>query len=145
MGNCEKRSLAGIGAGPLFDEHMHAGCHHGVVDDDDHPDLDDLTRTELAEREGPGYAVACILDEWKQRLHGLTSSDHGAGLFLDLLAEQGWRVERIDAPVRFATSGPPIRVNYLSGVSDDELRQAKESVVAAVVEVLNEQRPAASE
>jgi len=63
--------------------------------DDDHEDLDVRTRADLAELDGPAYTVACVLDDWNRRLHGITSSHHGAGLFLDLLAAEGWRVEPI--------------------------------------------------
>ena len=65
------------------------------------PDLDTLSRADLAELSGPAYTVACVLDEWRLRLDGLTSGQHGAGLFLDLLAAEGWRVTPIDP-------GPPI-------------------------------------
>lgn len=63
--------------------------------DDEHEDLDALTRSDLAELDGPAYTVACVLDDWNHRLNGLTSSSHGAGLFLDLLAAEGWRVTPI--------------------------------------------------
>lgn len=62
------------------------------------PDLDTLTRGELAELDGPAHTVAGVLDDWLHRLHGITSGQHGAGLFLDLLAAEGWRVERIQVP-----------------------------------------------
>lgn len=65
------------------------------------PDLDWLTRDQLAELDGPAYTVACVLDDWNRQLHGVISSHHGAGLFLDLLAAEGWRVTPIDP-------GPPI-------------------------------------
>lgn len=65
------------------------------------PDLDVLTRAQLAELPGPAWDVAQILDEWMFRLHGSASSQHGVGLFLDLLAARGYRVEPI-AP------GPPL-------------------------------------
>lgn len=108
------------------------------MSDDDHEGLDDLTRDELAERDGPGYAVACVLDEWKQRLHGLTSSDHGAGLFLDLLAIEGWRVERIEVPSWPVPAGP-IHVSYLSGASDEESERARLAVIETALGILNEQ------
>jgi hypothetical protein len=66
--------------------------------DDDPEDLDTLTRADLAELDGPAYTVACVLDEWRARLHGITSGQHGAGLFLDLLAAEGWRVTQTDVP-----------------------------------------------
>lgn len=66
------------------------------------PDLDDLTRGELAELAHlPAATVADVLDEWLLRAHGITSSAHNVGLFLDLLAADGYRVEPIDP-------GPPI-------------------------------------
>lgn len=63
--------------------------------DEDVDDLDTLTRADLAERDGPAYTVACVLDDWNRRLHGVISGHHGAGLFLDLLAVEGWRVTPI--------------------------------------------------
>lgn len=65
------------------------------------PDLDTLPRATLAELDGPAAAVADVLDDWLLRTHGITSSAHNAGLFLDLLAAEGWRVTAID-------TGPPI-------------------------------------
>jgi hypothetical protein len=65
------------------------------VYDEDVDDLDTLTRAQLAERDGPTYTVACVLDDWLHRLHGISSSSHGAGLFLDLLAAEGYRVTPI--------------------------------------------------
>jgi len=65
------------------------------------PDLDDLTREQLAEMDGPARAVADVLDDWVCRRHGILSSHHGVGLFLDLLAAEGWRVTPIDP-------GPPL-------------------------------------
>ena len=65
------------------------------------PDLDDLTRAQLHELNGPAGPVADVLDEWLFRNYGITSSSHGVGLFLDLLAVEGWRVTKIDP-------GPPL-------------------------------------
>jgi hypothetical protein len=62
------------------------------------PDLDDLTRAELAELGGAPPVVAQVLDEWNQRHTGITSSSHGVGLFLDLLGAEGYRVTPIEAP-----------------------------------------------
>jgi hypothetical protein len=70
-------------------------------DDYPDPDLDDLTRGQLAELVGPAYTVACVLDDWNHRPHGITSGNHGVGLFLDLLAAEGYRVTAIDP-------GPPL-------------------------------------
>lgn len=53
-------------------------------------DLDDLTRAELAELANQPYAdLASTLDEWLSRAHGVHSSHHSVGLFLDLLADRG--------------------------------------------------------
>lgn len=38
-------------------------------------------------------AVAEVLDEFLVRQHGIMSGSHGAGLFLDLLADRGFCVE----------------------------------------------------
>jgi hypothetical protein len=69
-----------------------------VTDETYEPDLDDLPRSEL--REGslgdmPGD-VADVLDEWLASQHGVFSSHHGVGSFLDSLAAAGYRVTRID-------------------------------------------------
>lgn len=72
------------------------------------PDLDRLTRSELAELPGPAHPVAQALDEWNHRENGITSSAHGVGLFLDLLAEHGHRVTPIPAPDSMLP--PPHRV-----------------------------------
>jgi hypothetical protein len=61
-------------------------------------DLDALTRGQLAELDGPAATVADVLDDWIMRRFGKTSSHHGAGLFLELLAAEGYRVEKISAP-----------------------------------------------
>lgn len=61
-------------------------------------DPDTLTRGELAELPGPIYDVARVLDDWLQYAHGIASSHHNAGLFLDLLAAEGYRVEPIEVP-----------------------------------------------
>lgn len=61
-------------------------------------DLDALTRDQLAELDGPAATVADVLDDWIMRRFGKTSSHHGAGLFLELLAAEGYRVEKVNAP-----------------------------------------------
>lgn len=71
------------------------------------PDLDDRTRGELAELPGPAWDVAHILDEWLFRSHGVTSSSHGVGLFLDLLADRGYRVEPIGPTPALSDLLPP--------------------------------------
>lgn len=117
------------------------------MEDDDHADLDDLTRDELAERDGPGHAVATVLDEWLGRLHGITSGQHGAGLFLDLLAAEGYRVERADAPrlenllagpPRFGLPTEPVRVTYMSGATDEEIALARLAAIERAVQLLDE-------
>jgi hypothetical protein len=62
------------------------------------PDLDDLRRVDLAELDGPACDTARVLDDWLARCHGVTSSHHYVGTFLDLLAAEGWRVSRIPDP-----------------------------------------------
>lgn len=68
--------------------------------DDYEPDLDDLPRSQL--REGalgdmPGD-VADVLDEWLHDEHGVISSHHRLGSFLDRLAAVGYRVTKIEVP-----------------------------------------------
>lgn len=58
-------------------------------------DLDDLTRGQLHELGMPGV-VSDILDDWLHEQHGVTSSHHGVGAFLDALAAAGYRVTAID-------------------------------------------------
>lgn len=66
------------------------------------PDLDDLTRDQLAELGGAPPVVAEVLDSWLSRAQGLIPGrGHYAGLFLDMLAAEGYRVEPID-------TGPPL-------------------------------------
>lgn len=61
--------------------------------EDYEPDPDDLTRAELAELAHLPYgAVAEALDAWLARNHGILSSHHHAGDFLDELAARGWEV-----------------------------------------------------
>jgi len=55
----------------------------------EHRTLDDLPRGELDQANA---ALAEVLDEWLMRLHGLSSSAHGVGLFLDLLDDAGYKV-----------------------------------------------------
>ena len=67
------------------------------------PDLDDLDRDQLWETglgDMPGH-VANVLDDWLHQCHGVLSSSHNTGTFLDLLAAEGFRVTPIDP-------GPPI-------------------------------------
>lgn len=63
-------------------------------------DLDDLRRAELRETEYgdmPGD-LAEVLDEWLHDEHGVISSHHRVGSFLDRLAAAGYRVTKIEAP-----------------------------------------------
>lgn len=71
------------------------------------PNLDHQTRAELAELNGPAADTAAVLDEWLMRAHGVMSSAHYVGLFLDLLADRGWRVEPIQAPSLDELLPPP--------------------------------------
>jgi hypothetical protein len=66
-------------------------------------DLDSLPRSELGETElgDMPYDVAKVLDIWLHEQHGVMSSHHGVGAFLDELAAAGYRVTAIDP-------GPPI-------------------------------------
>lgn len=88
--------------------------------DDDPEDIDLLKRSELAELDGPAYTVACVLDDWLHRLHGVTSGSYGAGLFLDLLAAEGWRVEPIDVP-------PLLEVEFPAKTTAAEVARFKEA------------------
>lgn len=71
------------------------------------PDLDDMRRADLAELDGPAYDTAMVLDDWLVRCHGVMSSCHHVGTFLELLADKGWRVTRIEAPDIGALLPPP--------------------------------------
>lgn len=79
--------------------------------EDFEPDLDDLPRAQL--REGwlgdmPGD-VADVLDQWLFEQHGVASSHHGVGSFLDALAVVGYRVTPIDP-------GPPIEMPFPTSI-----------------------------
>lgn len=66
-----------------------------MTDQPDFDDLDGMTRAQLAELAHLPYAdIASALDEWLSREHGVYSSSHGVGLFLDLLADRGLSVIR---------------------------------------------------
>lgn len=113
-------------------------------DNDDlaEPDLDTLTRAELAELDGPAATVAGILDEWLHRLHGITSGQHGAGLFLDLLAAEGWRVERIQVPPVFATPAGPATVRYWPAApTPEQATAAKQAALETALALYDEQQP----
>lgn len=71
-------------------------------------DLDRLRRAQLGDTElGPMPAVlAGVLDDWLFQQHGVTSGSHGVGLFLDLLAADGYQVTATAAP-DFAELLPP--------------------------------------
>lgn len=51
--------------------------------------LDRMKRDDLPRA---GRAVADVLDDWLVRQFGITSGSHGAGLFLDLLADEGYEI-----------------------------------------------------
>jgi hypothetical protein len=59
------------------------------------PDLDDLPRAQLREFGDMPGDVADVLDEWLAAQHGVFSSHHGVGSFLDGLAAVGYRVTPI--------------------------------------------------
>lgn len=65
--------------------------------EDFEPGLDDLTRGQLHELGTPGD-VADVLDDWLHTQHGVMSSHHGVGAFLDALAGKGYRVTAIVVP-----------------------------------------------
>jgi hypothetical protein len=65
--------------------------------EDFEPDLDNLRRDQLHELGMPGD-VADVLDGWLHEQHGVMSSHHGVGSFLDALAAVGYRVTRIEVP-----------------------------------------------
>lgn len=82
-----------------------------TVDENYEPDLDDLPRNQL--REGslgdmPGD-VADVLDDWLHRNHGVLSSSHNVGDFLDSLAARGYRVTPIDPGPSIEDLLPPAR------------------------------------
>lgn len=58
-------------------------------------DLDSLPRAELG---AMPYDVAKVLDVWLHEQHGVISSHHGVGAFLDALAAAGYRVTPIVVP-----------------------------------------------
>ena len=63
-------------------------------------DLDRLRRTELRETglgDVPGD-VADVLDEWLHTQHGILSSSHNVGAFLEMLAAAGYRITPAEAP-----------------------------------------------
>lgn len=75
--------------------------------EDVQPSPDDLTREQLAEYAHlPWLAVAETLDEWNHRMHGILSSHHNAGLFLELLHEAGWQVVPVE-PMPVPMLPPP--------------------------------------
>lgn len=63
------------------------------------PDLDGVPRAELAKYDRKYADVAEVLDTWLRTQHGVISSHHGVGAFLDELAAIGYRVEPIDNPL----------------------------------------------
>ena len=72
-------------------------------------DLDARPRAELRETElgdMPGD-VADVLDDWLLAQHGVTSSRHGVGAFLDELAAVGYRVTRINPGLPIEDLLPP--------------------------------------
>jgi hypothetical protein len=61
-------------------------------------DLDDLTGAELSELDGPAWTVAGVLLDWLWLTRQIPPNrNHSVGTFLDLLAAEGYRVEKIEA------------------------------------------------
>lgn len=77
-----------------------------MCDDCPTDDLDRLDRDALRTMGGAPAALVDVLDEWLLTQHGVTSSAHCVGAFLDLLAAEGYRVTPIEAPA-FADVLPP--------------------------------------
>lgn len=71
-------------------------------------DLDTLTRDQIDELAHMPEVAATIkvLDEWVGRTHGVLGGAHQVGLFLDLLAAEGFRVTPIEVRA-FADLLPP--------------------------------------
>lgn len=61
-----------------------------------HEHLDRIRRDDLPEEP---RAVADVLDNWLVRMYGVHSGSHNVGLFLDLLADEGYTVVPIAAEV----------------------------------------------
>lgn len=63
-------------------------------------DLDRLPRARLGETElgVMPEVLAAVLDVWLIEQHGVVSSHHGVGSFLDALAAEGYQVTAIDPP-----------------------------------------------
>ena len=77
-------------------------------DDYPEPDLDDLTREQLAEYDPLARAVADTLDEWLYRMHGITAGLHNAGAFLEFLVLRGYQVTAVEpVPSLEELLGPP--------------------------------------
>lgn len=64
--------------------------------EDFEPDLDDVPRSGLREFGDMPGDVADVLDQWLFEQHGVASSHHGVGSFLEALAAVGYRVTPID-------------------------------------------------
>lgn len=58
--------------------------------------LDDLRRDDLPKAP---KAIADVLDEWVSRKLGIISGSHDVGLFLDLLADEGYTVITTPKPI----------------------------------------------
>lgn len=70
-------------------------------------DLDRLTREQLGEIDPMHRVAADVLDDWVVRRFGILSGHHGVGLFLELLAADGYRVTKIDVPALDHLPPPP--------------------------------------
>ena len=72
------------------------GSGRVINPEDNEPDLDDMTCAQLYEVGDMPGVVAAVLDDWLHQCHGVLSSSHNTGTFLDLLAAGGFRVTPID-------------------------------------------------
>jgi glycine/D-amino acid oxidase-like deaminating enzyme len=66
------------------------------------PDLDRLSRDQVRELDPLYGPVIDVLDDWLFAQHGVTSSHHCVGAFLDALAAAGYRVTPIEPGPTFA-------------------------------------------
>lgn len=66
-------------------------------------DLDNLSRDQLARLEGCAAALAAALDAWLFRTHGIASSSHNVGTFLEELDASGLSVVEMTDFIVFAT------------------------------------------
>lgn len=94
-------------------------------------DLDSLTRDQLGEIDPMHRVLADVLDDWVVRRFGILSGHHGIGLFLELLAAEGYRVVANQKP--YIVEGSPsgewsvlrtdIAAEYVTSASTREAAQ----------------------